>query len=109
MPDSEPSASAGLAASAASLGAAIGRYRWVICALLFAATTINYVDRSVLGLLAPDLQKKYIGWTEVEYGYIVLAFQCAYAIGLAVTGRMIDRFGTRAGYAIAIFVWSVAA
>jgi MFS transporter, ACS family, hexuronate transporter len=86
----------------------IGNYRWRICALLFFATTINYVDRQVLGVLAPQLQTV-IGWNEVQYGYIVTAFQAAYAIGLLVVGRFIDRVGTRVGYALAIGVWSVAA
>ncbi len=85
-----------------------GRQRWTICALLFAATTINYIDRQILGILAPHLQKA-IGWNEVQYGYIVTAFQAAYAIGLALFGRMIDRFGTRLGYAVSIVLWSVAA
>lgn len=85
-----------------------GRYRWTICALLFFATTINYIDRQVLGILAPLLQKD-IGWNEVEYGYIVTAFQGAYALGLFVVGRMIDRFGTRTGYSVAIVIWSLAA
>jgi ACS family hexuronate transporter-like MFS transporter len=85
-----------------------GNYRWTVCALLFFATTINYIDRQVLGILAPDLQK-IIGWSEVDYGYIVTAFQTAYAIGLLLFGRFIDRFGTRIGYLIAILVWSAAA
>jgi len=85
-----------------------GRYRWTICALLFFATTINYIDRQVLGILAPDLQRQ-IGWSEIEYGYIVTAFQAAYALGLLFFGRLIDRFGTRVGYGISLVVWSVAA
>ncbi len=85
-----------------------GNYRWTICALLFFATTINYIDRQVLGILAPDLQR-IIGWSESEYGYIVTAFQTAYAIGLLLFGRFIDRYGTRVGYVVAISVWSVAA
>jgi MFS transporter, ACS family, hexuronate transporter len=85
-----------------------GHFRWAVCGLLFAASTINYIDRQVLGILAPHLQKE-IGWTEVQYGYIVSAFQVAYAIGLAAFGRFIDRFGTRIGYALAICLWSVAA
>lgn len=76
--------------------------------MLLAATTINYVDRQVLGVLAPLLQDE-IGWNEVEYSYIVMAFQAAYAIGLLCAGTVIDRFGTRIGYAIAISVWSIAA
>ena len=85
-----------------------GHYRWTICALLFFATTINYIDRQVLGILAPDLQR-IIGWSESQYGYIVTAFQTAYAIGLLLFGRFIDRYGTRVGYVVAISVWSVAA
>jgi len=85
-----------------------GQYRWVICALLFFATTINYVDRQVLGILAPLLQQQ-IGWSEVEYGYIVTAFQAAYAIGLLLVGWLIDRFGTKIGYSVAVVVWSIAA
>ncbi len=85
-----------------------GYFRWSICALLFFATTINYIDRQVLGILAPDLQRS-IGWSEIEYGNIVMAFQAAYAIGLLVTGRLLDRMGTRLGFALAITLWSVAA
>lgn len=85
-----------------------GRFRWTICSLLFVATTINYIDRQVLGILAPDLQKA-IGWSEIEYGYIVVAFQAAYALGLPLFGRFIDRYGTKLGYTISIFGWSVAA
>ena len=83
-------------------------YRWVICALLFFATTINYVDRQVLGLLAPELQSK-LGFNEVQYGYIVTAFQAAYAIGLLTMGRIIDRIGTKLGYAVSICIWSLSA
>jgi ACS family hexuronate transporter-like MFS transporter len=85
-----------------------GSYRWSICALLFFATTINYVDRQVLGILAPVLQKE-IGWNEIEYGYIVAAFTGAYAIGLLFVGRLIDTVGTRIGYAVSMVLWSVAA
>ncbi|WIH04942.1 MFS transporter [Xanthomonas translucens pv. graminis] len=88
--------------------ARLGRMRWRICALLLAATTINYIDRQVLGVLAPFLQE-HIGWNEIEYGYIVTAFQAAYALGLLCSGAVIDRFGTRAGYALAIGIWSLAA
>lgn len=85
-----------------------GSYRWTICALLFFATTINYVDRQVLGILAPDLQKS-IGWNEIDYGYIVTAFQAAYALGMVVVGRLMDRLGTKIGYTVALTVWSLAA
>jgi MFS transporter, ACS family, hexuronate transporter len=86
----------------------VGTYRWRICALLFAATSINYIDRQVLGVLAPDLGRL-IGWNEIEYGYIVTSFQAAYAIGLVCAGAVIDRLGTRLGYALAICIWSAAA
>ena len=68
----------------------VGRYRWRVCAMLLFATTINYVDRQVLGVLAPFLQTE-IGWNEIQYGYIVTAFQAAYAIGLLCAGAIIDR------------------
>ena len=86
----------------------LGSYRWRICALLFFATTINYIDRQVLGLLAPQLQAD-MGWSEVEYGYIVTAFQFAYALGFLLMGHIIDRFGTRKGFSFAIVLWSLAA
>jgi ACS family hexuronate transporter-like MFS transporter len=85
----------------------IGRYRWRICALCFFATTINYVDRQVLGVLAPELQRV-IGWNEIQYSNLVNAFQAAYAIGLLLAGGFMDRVGTRIGYAVAIGVWSLA-
>lgn len=82
-------------------------FRWVICGLLLYATTVNYMDRNVLGLLAPTLEKQ-IGWTESQYGYIVLAFQLAYAIGFIFVGKFLDTVGTKVGYAVAILVWSLA-
>ncbi len=86
----------------------IGHYRWTICAMVFFATTINYMDRQVLGLLNPLLQTK-IGWNDIQYGYIVDAFVAAYAIGFLFMGRLIDRVGTRIGYGISIGIWSLAA
>ena len=86
----------------------VGHYRWVICALIFFATTINYIDRQVLGILAPDLQR-IIGWNEKEYGFIVTSFQAAYAASLLLTGWLIDRIGTRVGYSLSIIFWSIAA
>ena len=83
-------------------------FRWTVCALLFVATTINYMDRQVLGILAPTLERE-IGWSEIEYSHIVMAFQAAYALGLVIFGRLVDRIGTRHGYAISIFAWSLAA
>jgi ACS family hexuronate transporter-like MFS transporter len=88
--------------------ACAGHYRWVICALLFFATAINYIDRQVFSILAPKLQEV-IGWNEVEYGYIVFAFHVAYAIGLVGVGSLMDRLGTRKGFSLAITFWSVAA
>jgi ACS family hexuronate transporter-like MFS transporter len=85
-----------------------GRYRWTICALLFFATTINYIDRQILGLLAPLLQSE-IKWSESEYGLIVTAFQGAYALGLLVFGWFIDKYGTKIGYTVSIAWWSIAA
>jgi len=88
--------------------APIGSVRWVVCGLLFFATAINYIDRQVLGILAPTLQTA-IGWTELQYGYIVTAFQAAYAIGFLFSGRLLDWAGTRLGYAFALIFWSLAA
>jgi len=96
------------AAPAVEPGAKVGRFRWRVCAMLLAATTINYIDRQVLGVLAPFLQTE-IGWNEIEYGYIVTSFQAAYAIGLLCAGAIIDKLGTRIGYALAIAIWSCAA
>lgn len=84
------------------------RYRWVICALLFLATTVNYVDRQILGILAAPLQSE-LGWTEAKYGLIVTSFQIAYSIGLLGFGRVIDIAGTRLGYSFAVGLWSLAA
>jgi ACS family hexuronate transporter-like MFS transporter len=98
----------GREAKTSSAPEALSSYRWRICALLFFATTINYMDRQVLGVLAPDLQK-IIGWNELQYSNIVTAFQAAYAIGLVSAGTLIDRVGTKAGYAVAISLWSLSA
>ena len=81
--------------------------RWIVVALLFFATVINYVDRSVLGVLKPVLEKE-LGWDQVDYGWIVTAFQVTYAAGYALGGRLIDRIGVRLGYFLAVTVWSVA-
>lgn len=86
----------------------IGRYRWMICALLFFAATVNYIDRQVLGILKPTLQAEF-GWSETDYGWIVFSFQTAYAMGLLVVGRLMDRFGTKKGFAYSITLWSLAA
>src|SRR5215216_3367024 len=91
-----------------SRASAVGNIRWGICALLFFAATINYIDRQVIGILKPTLQTE-IGWTEVGYSWVVFAFQAAYAIGLLGVGRLMDRIGTRKGFSLAIIFWSLAA
>lgn len=83
-------------------------YRWIICALLFFATTINYVDRSIFALIKPILDEE-LKWTNEEYGIVNAAFQAAYGIGLLIFGWFIDKFGTRLGYAVSIAAWSLAA
>jgi ACS family hexuronate transporter-like MFS transporter len=114
--DVAPPESAGASLTGAAVAASegiigrVGSYRWVICALLFFATTINYIDRQVLGILATDENfKRTIGWNEAEYGYVTTAFQAAYAIGLLLVGYLMDRFGTRKGFSFAIVFWSIAA
>jgi ACS family hexuronate transporter-like MFS transporter len=87
---------------------ATSHMRWSICALLFFATTINYIDRQVLSILAKTLETS-IGWTTIEYGYITASFQAAYAVGLLSVGRVMDAIGTRKGFSLIITVWSLAA
>ncbi len=90
-----------------ALTSKVGRYRWRVCALLFFATTINYLDRQVIGILAPDLQDMF-GWSETDYSSIVTSFQIAYALGLVSMGRLLDYIGTRRGFAGALSLWSIA-
>ena len=85
-----------------------GRYRWVICSLLFFATTINYIDRQVVSLLGPTLSAQF-GWSDLDYSHIIFNFTLAYAIGLLAVGPLIDRLGTKLGFALAIAFWSLAA
>ena len=87
----------------------VGYYRWVICALLFFATTINYIDRQVIGILKPALAKDFQWQDERIYAAIVFSFQLAYAIGLLLAGRVMDRIGARRGLALAVVLWSIAA
>jgi len=87
---------------------AIGKYRWTICALLFIATTVNYLDRQVLSLLQPYLADKY-HWTNSDYANITAVFQFVYAFAMLFAGRVIDKLGTKKGYALAIIVWSLGA
>ena len=86
----------------------IGKYRWTICSLLIFATTVNYLDRQVLSLLAPDLSKEF-GWTNGDYANITAIFQFVYAISMLFAGRIIDKLGTKSGYAWAIIIWSIGA
>ncbi|HMD17024.1 MAG TPA: MFS transporter [Terriglobales bacterium] len=101
-------AESGSSSPESSAGTGLGRVRWTVCAMLFAATSINYMDRQVIAILKPTLEHS-IGMTEVSYGYIVDAFQIAYAIGLLVAGRLIDKLGTRIGYMLVMAVWSLSA
>ena len=97
-----------IAAAASGAVRRVGNRRWLICGLLFFAATINYVDRQVIGILKPTLQTEF-GWTELDYSWIVFSFQTAYAIGLLFVGKLMDRIGTKIGFALAIIVWSIAA
>src|SRR2546430_12088627 len=83
-------------------------HRWTVVALLFGATTVNYVDRQVLGILAPTLTRE-LHWTETDYAAIVSWFSIAYGVGLLVMGRVMDRIGVRVGVRLAVLVWSLAA
>lgn len=85
-----------------------GHVRWVICALLFFAATVNYIDRQVIGLLQPTLQANF-GWNDIDYSNIIFWFVTAYAAGLLFVGRAIDWLGTRKGFSVAVFLWSLAA
>jgi len=85
----------------------IKNYRWLIVVLLFTATTINYLDRQIIGLLKPILEKEF-AWSETDYARIIMAFTAAYAIGLLALGWLIDKIGTKHGYSITIVFWSVA-
>ena len=89
---------------------AIGRYRWTICTLLFFATTVNYLDRQVLSLLKPTLEKpEFFGWTNSQYADIAAVFQFTYAFAMLFAGRIIDKMGTKKGYTWAIVIWSFGA
>lgn len=87
----------------------IGKYRWTILALVFFATTVNYLDRQVISLLKDDYLEPLFGWTESDYANIIMAFQISYAIGMLGAGRVIDRIGTKLGYALSLLLWSFAA
>ncbi|PYP97412.1 MAG: MFS transporter, partial [Gemmatimonadetes bacterium] len=83
-------------------------YRWTVCALLFLVTTTNYIDRQILGILAPTLQRE-LHWSESQYGVVVSSFSLMYAFGFLAAGRLLDRIGVRRGFAIAVVAWSLAA
>src|SRR4030066_2357591 len=83
-------------------------YRWTVCALIFFATTVNYLDRQVIGILKPLLESD-LGIGEKSYSYIIMAFQLLYAFGMVIAGRLIDKFGTKIGYGVAVIFWSIAA
>ena len=88
----------------------IGKYRWTICALLFFATTVNYLDRQVLSLLQPYLSDpSMFNWSNTDYANITAVFQFVYAFSMLFAGRIIDKLGTKKGYAWAIIIWSLAA
>ena len=89
-------------------GSLVSRYRWVICSLLFLATTINYIDRQILALIKELLDAE-LGWTNEQFGMVNAAFQGAYAVGLLAFGWFVDRFGTKIGYAVSLALWSLAA
>src|SRR5215470_12967774 len=118
LPKSEakvaPPQSAGASVTGAAIaaveevGTRVGNFRWVICALLFFAATINYLDRQVIATLKGDLQKAGI-WDEIGYAWVVFFFQTAYAIGLLIAGRVMDWLGTRKGFSLSVLVWSLAA
>src|SRR5208282_5599099 len=90
-----------------AISAGVGHFRWVICSLLLFGVTKNYMDRQVLGVLKTTLQHD-LGWNEIDYSNLVFAFQAAYAAGMVLVGRLIDRLGTRLGYALAMAFWSLA-
>jgi ACS family hexuronate transporter-like MFS transporter len=85
----------------------VGHFRWIICALLFAAIALNYIDRQILGLLKPMLEKS-LNWTEEDFGYIVIAFTIAYGISYAGAGWFMDRVGVKLGFVLAVVLWSLA-
>jgi MFS transporter, ACS family, hexuronate transporter len=93
--------------TAATIAHRVGRFRWVICTVLLLGVMKNYMDRQVIGVLKTTLQHD-LGWTEIDYGNLVFAFQAAYALGMVLVGRFIDRVGTRLGYALAMAFWSLA-
>jgi MFS transporter, ACS family, aldohexuronate transporter len=107
LPSASKSASASKPSVAAKLAHHISRFRWIICTVLLLGVMKNYMDRQVIGVLKTTLQHN-LGWSEIDYGNLVFAFQAAYALGMVLVGRFIDRVGTRLGYALAMAFWSFA-
>jgi ACS family hexuronate transporter-like MFS transporter len=103
-----PKLSGSTGGTAAQIAEQVGRFRWVICTVLLLGITKNYMDRLVIGVLKSTLQHD-LGWSEIDYGDLVVAFTTAYAVGMVVLGRVVDKVGTRIGYAIAMVTWSLAA
>jgi ACS family hexuronate transporter-like MFS transporter len=104
----EPLTSPSTSATFTAPAGPVGNYRWIICALLFFATTVNYIDRQILSLIKEILDVK-IGWTNEQFGVVNSAFQLSYGIGLLGFGWFVDRFGTKLGYAVSITAWSISA
>jgi len=108
MTSNTPVADAAVPTIDYAAGSTMTRYRWIICALLFLATTINYVDRQILSLLKPILDSQ-LGWTRTQFGLINSAFQAAYGTSVIFFGWYVDRFGAKKGYTLSIGAWSLAA
>jgi ACS family hexuronate transporter-like MFS transporter len=106
--DRSPTAIPPVAIGEPKTGTGINGYRWIVCALLFFATTIVYIDRQILSLLKPMLDQQF-GWTNEQFGAVNAAFQCAYAVGMLGFGWLVDRFGVRMAYAVSILAWSASA
>jgi len=107
-PQSGGATAIGAASAAFAIQTRVGSFRWTICALLFFAATINYLDRQVIATLKDTLQAAHV-WDEIGYSWVVFAFQTAYAIGLLISGRIMDWLGTRKGFSLSVLLWSVAA
>jgi MFS transporter, ACS family, aldohexuronate transporter len=107
-PQSAGASALGAASATLQAGTRVGNFRWTICALLFFAATINYLDRQVIATLKDTLQQAHV-WDENGYAWVVFAFQTAYAIGLLIAGRVMDWLGTRKGFSFSVLIWSLAA
>src|SRR5215813_307033 len=107
-PQSAAASVIGAGDAALGAGTRVGNYRWTICGLLFFAATINYLDRQVIATLKDTLQTAHV-WDEIGYSWVVFAFQTAYAIGLLISGRVMDWLGTRKGFSLSVLIWSLAA